>query len=87
MTYEEAIELLCTEYYASHEIAVVPKEVVKLAIEALQKQEPMRHAGVNIVRCKDCKFYQRGKTWHCDKVSYFENGINDMFYCAFGEEK
>ena len=39
---------------------------------------------VEVVRCKDCKWYQNG---FCDKVDALLGLIRDNDYCSYGERK
>lgn len=45
---------------------------------------------IEVVRCKDCKYWHEGTGW-CDQHSYFEEDEWKMFdeddFCSYGERK
>lgn len=52
---------------------------------------------VEIVRCKDCKFYNCGECWHDNNMTYGSNSDGDEYnicfevskehFCGYGERK
>lgn len=55
---------------------ITPKEVLKVALEALKQPE--------IVRCKDCKYHGNIYPDYCVNL---EQNTNDDFFCADGERR
>ena len=52
---------------------------------------------VEVVRCKDCKFYNCGECWHNNNMAYGSNSDGDEYnicfevskehFCGYGERK
>lgn len=44
---------------------------------------------VEVVRCKDCKWYERKFPWNCHsyECSYLEAPMDDNDYCSLGERR
>ena len=75
MTRKEAIENIRKHFDYMQEW-ITPKEVLKVALEALEQPE--------IVRCKDCKYHGNIYPDYCVNL---EQNTNDDFYCADGVNK
>lgn len=63
-------------------------------IKALEYDRGQYEKGWNdreaeIVRCKDCKWYERKYPWndHIYECSYLEAPMDDNDYCSWGERK
>ena len=78
MTKDEAIAVLYM--VEAHGLA---DEAKRMAIEALQ---------ADIVRCKDCKWYDKGEnevsTWSiCTRTMGIKDSVIDTDYCSFAERR
>lgn len=91
MTKEMAITILRGAVLGTDEQT---HEAVFMAIKALKEQA--RIDAVEVVRCKDCKWYKRKYilhrrtySWneHYTECSYLEAPMDDNDYCSLGERK
>lgn len=78
---EEAYKVL-TDYY--HQRTEIQHDALKEAIERVPTVD-----AVEIVRCKDCKWYERKYPWNGNiyECSYLEAPMDDNDYCSWGERR
>ena len=78
---DEAYKVL-TDYY--HHRTEIQHDALKEAIERVPTVD-----AVEIVRCKDCKWYERKYPWNGNsyECSYLEAPMDDNDFCSWGERK
>lgn len=61
--------------------------VIRVSFELWEKLADMIESGVEVVRCKDCKFMdERKENWFCDVWGYY-GAPTPNAYCSYGERK
>lgn len=68
----------------AHRIRLDSRERIEQMIESAPTVD-----AVEVVRCKDCKWYERKYPWnnHVYECSYLEAPMDDNDFCSWGERR